>query len=232
MRCTTYSVVRGGSIRRGRCQGVPRPATQTCSHPSCSPLLAVSIGPMVGDGRRLEVAEGKPEWISFHSDVFELQGFDILAPTRTNVQVSSQRSRRSFFVTALRVRPAPRLNNPVHPRPSTLDSTLDTRHSTRHFGTSPSSAPVLFVDFSNVPLTSESGRSRCSCLGPGSYVLASTCCSLRASTTTTSPQYIPDVVHRVKLVCATPAPLHSTCAYENKIKAVKDTVVGFPDNCS
>lgn len=44
---------------------------------------------MKGDGRRLEVLEGKPEWISFHSDVFDLPGFDILAPIRTNAQVSS-----------------------------------------------------------------------------------------------------------------------------------------------
>ena len=33
--------------------------------------------------------EGRPEWISFHSDFFELQGFDILAPTRTNARITS-----------------------------------------------------------------------------------------------------------------------------------------------
>ena len=33
-------------------------------------------------------------------------------------------------------------------------------------------------------------------------------------------------MRRIKLVCATPAPLHSTCAYENKIQTVKSIVVG------
>lgn len=57
-------------------------------------------------------------------------------------------------------------------------------------------------------------------------MLASTAAPCAPRPQGTIAQYIPDVVRRVDLVCATPAPLLSTCAYQTKIKAVKDAVVG------
>ena len=124
--------------------------------------------------------------------------------------------------------PAPRSNNPAHPRPATRDprpSTLDQPTLESTLCTSCLFSTGFAVHFSNVPITFQSDCSRCCCLGRRPQVLASIPAPCAPRPTRTIPPYIPDVVRRVKLVCATPAPLLSICAYANKVKTVEDTVV-------